>query len=53
MLKGIISYYNEYDGAMLDFTKADMEKAGFTLGDVISITLDDTTATTPLTENCC
>jgi len=41
MLKGIISYYNEYDGAMLDITKADMEKAGFTLGDVISITLDD------------
>ena len=47
MLKGIISYYNEYDGAMLDFTKADMEKAGFTLGDVISITLDDQTFVMP------
>ena len=41
ILKGIISYYNQFDGAMLDITKADMDKAGFTLGDVISITLDD------------
>ena len=41
LLKGIISSYNEYDGAMLDLTKADMEKAGFALGDVVSITLDD------------
>jgi hypothetical protein len=41
MLKGIISSYNEYGGAMLDFTEADMTKAGFTLGDIISITIDD------------
>ena len=41
MLKGIISMYNEYDGAMLDFTEADMEKAGVTLGDLISLSLDD------------
>ena len=47
MLKGIISTYNEYDGAMLDFTKADMEKAGFTLGDLVSITLDDKTFVVP------
>ena len=47
MLKGIISMYNEYDGAMLDFTEADMEKAGFTLGDLISLTLDDNTFVMP------
>ena len=46
-LKGVISSYNEYDGAMLDFTKADMDKAGFTLGDVISITIDDKTFVMP------
>ena len=47
VLKGIISSYNEYDGAMLDFTEADMEKAGFTLGDVVSITIDDKTFIIP------
>ena len=47
MLKGIISMYNEYDGAMLDFTEADMEKAGFTLGDLISLTIDDNTFVVP------
>ena len=31
--------YNEFGAAMLDFTAADMAKAGFTLGDVISITI--------------
>lgn len=41
MLKGKISSYNEFGAAMLDFTEADMAKAGFTLGDVISITIDD------------
>lgn len=41
MLKGKIASYNEFGGAMLDFTEADMAKAGFTLGDVISITIDD------------
>ena len=41
MLKGVISSYNEFGAAMLDFTEADMMKAGFTLGDVISITVDD------------
>ncbi len=39
--KGIISSYNEYDGAMLNFSKADMDKAGFSLGDLISIAVDD------------
>ena len=41
MLKGKISSYNEFGAAMLDFTEADMTKAGFTLGDVITITVDD------------
>lgn len=40
-IKGVISSYNEFGAAMLDFTEADMTKAGFTLGDVISITIDD------------
>ena len=40
MLKGKISSYNEFGGAMLDFTSSDMTNAGFTLGDVISITID-------------
>lgn len=40
MLKGKISSYNEFGAAMLDFTEEDMTKAGFTLGDVISITID-------------
>ena len=47
VLKGIISEYNNFDGAMLDFTKEDMEKAGFTLGDLISITVDDKTFVVP------
>jgi len=40
MLKGKISSYNEFGAAMLDFTEADMTNAGFTLGDIISITVD-------------
>ncbi|MBR0045508.1 MAG: tyrosine-protein phosphatase [Bacteroidaceae bacterium] len=40
MLQGKISSYNEYGGTMLDFTEENMTKAGFTLGDVISITID-------------
>ena len=40
MLKGKITSYNEFGAAMFDFTEADMAKAGFTLGDVISITID-------------
>ena len=41
MLKGKITSYNEFGAAMLDFTEADMTEAGFTLGDVISISIDD------------
>ncbi|MBR1387486.1 MAG: tyrosine-protein phosphatase [Alloprevotella sp.] len=41
MIKGKIVSYNEFGAAMLDFTAADMSAAGFTLGDVISITVDD------------
>ena len=40
ILEGIISSYNEFGAAMLDFTEADMTEAGFTLGDVITITVD-------------
>ncbi len=47
MLKGKISSYNEFGAAMLDFTEADMTKAGFTLGDVITITIDDHEITMP------
>ena len=41
MLKGKISSYNEFGAVMLDFTETDMAKAGFQLGDVISITIGD------------
>jgi hypothetical protein len=41
VLVGKITSYSELGVAMLDFLEADMEKAGFTLGDVISITVDD------------
>ena len=37
VLKGKIVSYNEFGAAMMDFTEADMTKAGFTPGDVISI----------------
>ena len=43
VLKGKITSYNEFGAAMLDFTEADMTNAGFSLGDVISITIDDKT----------
>ena len=39
ILVGKITSYNEFGAAMLDFTEADMTEAGFTLGDVISITV--------------
>ena len=39
-LEGKIASYNEFGGAMLDITEADMTEAGFTLGDVISIAID-------------
>ena len=40
-ITGKITSYNEFGAAMLDFTEADMTEAGFTLGDVISVTVDD------------
>ena len=40
-ITGKITSYNEFGAAMLDFTATDMMEAGFTLGDVISITVDD------------
>ena len=40
-ITGKITSYNEFGAAMLDFTVEDMTEAGFTLGDVISITVDD------------
>ena len=39
-LEGKIVSYNEFGAAMMDFTENDMTEAGFTLGDVISITID-------------
>lgn len=36
-LHGKISSYNEFGGAMVDFTAAQMTEAGFTLGDVVTI----------------
>ena len=47
MLKGKISSYDEFGGARLDFTEEDMAKAGFTLGDIISITIDEREITMP------
>lgn len=47
VLKGIISSYNKYNGAMLDLTKEDLAKAGITLGDVVSITIDGKTFDVP------
>ena len=41
LLKGTISSYSVYGAAILDITEADMTKAGFTLGDIISITVED------------
>ena len=41
VLKGKITSYNEFGAAMLSFNETDMTNAGFTLGDVISITIDD------------
>lgn len=39
-LNAVITSYNEFGAAMLDVKEADMEKAGFTLGDVVSITVE-------------
>lgn len=39
-LDGKITSYNEFGAAMLSFTEADMTKAGFTLGDDITVTVD-------------
>lgn len=41
MVRGQIVLYNDYKGAMLDITEADMREAGFALGDLISLTIDD------------
>ena len=39
VLEGKIASYNEFGGAMVDFTAAEMTAAGFTLGDVVTITI--------------
>ena len=41
MVKGTIASYSDYGAAILDITEADMTKAGFTLGDIIGITVDN------------
>lgn len=46
-LEGRIESYNKFGAAMLSFTEADMAQAGFTLGDVISITVKDKTIEAP------
>ena len=46
-IEGKISSYNEFGAAMLDFTEADMTEAGFTLGDVVTITVDGKTIEMP------
>ena len=40
VLTGKITSYNEFNGAMFDIRGEDMTKAGFALGDLISITVD-------------
>ena len=40
VIKGKITSYNEFGAAMLDFTEDDMRKSGFTLGDLITITIN-------------
>lgn len=47
VLTGKITSYNEFGAAMLDLKVDDMKRAGFTLGDVISITVDDKTIEMP------
>ena len=47
VLTGKITSYNEFGAAMLDLKVDDMKRAGFTLGDVISITIDDKTIEMP------
>ena len=37
---GRISSYNEFGAAVLNFTEADMARAGFALGDIVTITVD-------------
>lgn len=41
IVRGKIVLYNYYKGAMLDFTEEDMRNSGFTLGDLVSVTIDD------------
>lgn len=41
MLEGKITSYDNYGGALLDLTGKDMTEAGFTLGDVVTITIDE------------
>ncbi|MBP3228132.1 MAG: tyrosine-protein phosphatase [Bacteroidaceae bacterium] len=46
-LEGTIVSYNEFGGAMVSMTAEDMTKAGFTLGDVLTITLAGKEITAP------
>lgn len=40
MIEGRIVSYNEFGAAMLSFTEDDMRKAGFSFGDVVTITVN-------------
>lgn len=47
MLAAKITAYNKFGAAGLDVTEADMARAGFALGDIISITVDEQTLVMP------
>ncbi len=47
VLESKIVSYNEFGAAMLNFTSEDMEKAGFTLGDILTITVKGHEITMP------
>ena len=47
VLEGKVVSYNEFGAAMVSMTAADMTRAGFTLGDVLSITLAGKEFTVP------
>lgn len=47
LIEGKILSYNDFGAAMLSLTEDDMEKAGFTPGDVVALSVKDTTIEMP------
>lgn len=39
MIEGIVLYYNEFGAIAADFTKEQMDEAGFVLGDEVTVTI--------------